>query len=145
MVQVASAWCLLKGACRSDMRNVLRKKHLNSVWHYTRGRGKKYDSRVEKWSMPSNFPAASAWQMTLLSLSCLASTGCLNSEDNRLTVCDITSLTALNPLWQNYGNSIHNKSSRHGGCLGDTIQLCSQSMSVQSLQRSPMYEDPSIN
>lgn len=33
--------------------------------------------------MSPNFPAASAWQMTLLSLSWVANTSCLNSEDDR--------------------------------------------------------------
>lgn len=78
-----SSVCVMsfEGACHSDMRNVMRRKQLNLAWHYP-PRGK-YDSRVENWSMSPNFPAASAWQMTLLSLSWVANVGRLNSEDNR--------------------------------------------------------------
>lgn len=44
----------------------------------------KYDSCVENWSTSPNFPAASAWQMTLLSLSWVGQRGArLNPEDNR--------------------------------------------------------------
>lgn len=75
--------------------------------------------------------------MTLLSLSWVANTGCLNSEDSRFMWC--CSVTALKPLWQNYSGSIQNKRSRPTSlilfCCGDKARL-----SNSPIQRSCMNE-----
>lgn len=80
---VQAAVMSFEGACHSDMRNVVRRNTVELGLTLSPQGRRKYDSRVENWSVSPNFPAASAWQMTLLSLSWVASVGRLNSEDNR--------------------------------------------------------------